>query len=136
MTIVFGTIKENPVNPFEEEEEVPAWDYFHKGKPIPLLGRLYDRGTIEEFGEIIRLPDLYLAKKQIDPPNGDDGWASVIYTAKDVQSGKSKYEPYDGNPLSYHSRHEDRLMWLQDTEIDIVVPKVHLAQQTLERWDD
>lgn len=134
--MVYGRIKEEPYSPFMYEEEVPSWEFFHKDKPIPLLGKLYNRGTVEELGEIVKLPDLYLARKQINLAGHEDAWASVEYTARDVANGNNKYQSYDGNPLEYHVINEREMMWLQDTEIDVVLTQKHLAEQSLEKWDD
>lgn len=134
--MAYGIIKDNPRSLFDYEEEVPSWDFFYKGKQIPLLGMLYDRPAVYEDGYKTEMPNLYLARKQTQPPNGGDCWASVEYTNRDVLAGKNKYQSYDGNPLSYHIPNEKEMMWLQATEIDVFITQKDLAAGTLEKWDD
>lgn len=136
--MVIGYVKKEPTNPYDEPGEIAAVSYFPADKPISIIGKLYNRKDANGMA----YPDLYLARKVIMYPygeHGSDSWASIEYTAQELGSGRhvhSHYQSYDGHSLMYHAPNEKEYMWLQLTEIDVVMNQGTLAQEKLERWED
>jgi hypothetical protein len=125
-------------------DEIPSIDYFYRDRDIPIVGKLYDRGILNEKGLYsstypIHLPDLYLARKQKEPGRSvDSSWASIKHVAKELNnpSKKAKYASYDGYSILVHAEDEKNYMWLQESEIIIVKNQAALAKHTLERWSE